>query len=215
MHYIELIFCIIVIAILGLFIINFLWLEGLYTDPYGMAYFSKVAFYKKFKGYIKERTPDKVNELLFIFGSIKFEFPDNDTSRVTMPNKFDLKGLKGTLCRIDQKEDLISNIPLFLRLIKKKKANLFVELYNSTAEGKAIIAYTKVNAKDGDLRPTFSIFLYSYSDFDSLKIDFSDPKSLFACAYVADFSIAYGRYLTLGKSELMHDYIMNKENKEA
>ncbi len=57
--------------------------------------------------------------------------------------------------------------------------------------------------------------LYSNSDFETLKIDMNNPNSLFACAYIADFSIVYKRYLTLGESKFMHDYMMEKENKEA
>lgn len=214
-HILALLLIIIAISVLGLMTINLLWISGIYTDTFGMAYPAKLEIYRKFKSLIMERTPEKVNEMLFLYGLSKFQYPSGTAFSISMPNKIDLKPMKGVLVKVENPSDLITCKPLWVRLLNKKKANTFIELYNGTAEGKAILAYTRINADDGTPFSTFSIFLYSNSDFESLKIDTNNPNSLFACAYVVDFSIVYQRYLTLGESKLMHDYMMEKENKEA
>lgn len=214
-HTIALIFTIITIAILGLMVINLLWISGRYIDTFGMAYFAKLDVYRKFKKIIAERTPEKVNEMLFLYGLNEFQYPSGTAFSISMPNKIDLKPMTGILIKSGSPVDLITHKPMFVRLLGKKKANTFIEIYNGTAEGKAIIAYTRINADDGTPFSTFSVFLYSYSDFETLKIDMHNPNSLFACAYIADFSIVHKRYLTLGESKFMHDYMMEKENKEA
>lgn len=214
-HIVSLIFIIITIAILGLMVINLLWISGRYIDTFGMAYFAKLDVYRRFKKIIAERTPEKVNEMLFLYGLSEFQYPSGTTHSISMPNKIDLKPMTGVLIKSGSPVDLITHKPLFVRLLGKKKANTFIEIYNGTAEGKAIIAYTRINADDGTPFSTFSVFLYSYSDFETLKIDMHNPNSLFACAYIADFSIVHKRYLTLGESKFMHDYMMEKENKEA
>lgn len=214
-HIVSLIFIIIAIAILGLMIINLLWISGRYIDTFGMAYFAKLDVYRRFKSLIAERTPEKVNEMLFLYGLSEFQYPSGTAHSISMPNKIDLKPMTGVLIKTGSPVDLITHKPLFVRLLGKKKANTFIEIYNGAAEGKAIIAYTRINADDGTPFSTFSVFLYSYSDFETLKIDIHNPNSLFACAYVADFSIVHKRYLTLGESKFMHDYMMEKENKEA
>lgn len=214
-HTIILILTILTIAVIGLMVINLLWISGRYIDTFGMAYFAKLDVYRRFKSIIAERTPENVNEMLFLYGLNEFNYPSGTAFSISMPNKIDLKLMKGILVKIDTLVDLITCKPLFVRLIGKKKANTFIELYNGTAEGKAIIAYTRINADDGTPFSTFSVFLYSNSDFESLKIDMHNPNSLFACAYIADFSIVHKRYLTLGESKFMHDYMMEKENKEA
>lgn len=214
-HIVSLIFIIITIAILGLMVINLLWISGRYIDTFGMAYFAKRDVYRRFKKIIAERTPEKVNEMLFLYGLSELEYPSGTAFSISMPNKIDLKPMKGILIKIGGVVDLITHKPMFVRLLGKKKANTFIEIYNGAAEGKAIIAYTRINADDGTPFSTFSVFLYSYSDFETLKIDMHNPNSLFACAYIADFSIVHKRYLTLGESKFMHDYMMEKENKEA
>lgn len=214
-HTIALIFTILTIAILGLMVINLLWISGRYIDRFGMAYVAKLDVYRKFKKIIAERTPEKVNEMLFLYGLSEFQYPSGTAFSISMPNKIDLKPMTGVLIKPSGPVDLITHKPLFVRLLGKKKANTFIEIYNGTAEGKAIIAYTRINADDGTPFSTFSVFLYSNSDFESLKIDMHNPNSLFACAYIADFSIVHKRYLTLGESKFMHDYMMEKENKEA
>lgn len=214
-HIVSLIFTIITIAILGLMVINLLWISGRYIDTFGMAYFAKLDVYRRFKKIIAERTPEKVNEMLFLYGLNEFQYPSGTAHSISMPNKIDLKPMTGVLIKSGSPVDLITHKPLFVRLLGKKKANTFIEIYNGTAEGKAIIAYTRINADDGTPFSTFSVFLYSYSDFETLKIDMNNPNSLFACAYIADFSIVHKRYLTLGESKFMHDYMMEKENKEA
>lgn len=214
-HILALLLIIIAISILGLMTINLLWISGIYIDTFGMAYPAKLEIYRKFKSLITERTPEKVNEMLFLYGLNEFQYPSGTAFSISMPNKIDLKPMKGVLVKVENNADLITCKPLWVRLLNKKKANTFIELYNGTAEGKAILAYTRINADDGTPFSTFSIFLYSNSDFESLKIDTNNPNSLFACAYVADFSIVYQRYLTLGDSKLMHDYMMEKENKGA
>lgn len=214
-HTVALIFITITIAILGLMVINLLWISGRYIDTFGMAYVAKRDVYRKFKKIIAERTPEKVNEMLFLYGLSEFQYPSGTAFSISMPNKIDLKPMTGILIKVESIIDLITHKPRFIRLLGKKKANTFIELYNGTAEGKAIIAYTRINADDGTPFSTFSVFLYSYSDFETLKIDMHNPNSLFACAYIADFSIVHKRYLTLGESKFMHDYMMEKENKEA
>lgn len=214
-HMVALLLIIIAISILGLMVINILWISGRYIDTFGMAYPAKLDIYRKFKNIIAERTPEKVNEMLFLYGTNEFQYPSGTAFSISMPNKIDLKPMKGVLVKVESLTDLITCKPLWVRLLNKKKANTFIELYNGAAEGKAILAYTRINADDGTPFSTFSIFLYSNSDFESLKIDRNDPNSLFACAYVADFSIVYQRYLTLGESKFMHEYMMEKENKEA
>lgn len=214
-HIVALIFVIITIAILGLMAINLLWISGIYIDTFGMAYPAKLDIYRKFKKLIAERTPEKVKEMLFLYGLSEFEYPSGTAFSISMPNKIDLQPMKGILIKIGGVVDLITHKPMFVRLLGKKKANTFIEIYNGAAEGKAIIAYTRINADDGTPFSTFSVFLYSYSDFETLKIDMHNPNSLFACAYIADFSIVHKRYLTLGESKFMHDYMMEKENKEA
>ena len=214
-HTVALIFVTITIAILGLMVINLLWISGRYIDTFGMAYPAKLDIYRKFKKLIAERTPEKVKEMLFLYGLSEFEYPSGTAFSISMPNKIDLKPMKGILIKIGGVVDLITHKPMFVRLLGKKKANTFIEIYNGAAEGKAIIAYTRINADDGTPFSTFSVFLYSNSDFETLKIDMHNPNSLFACAYIADFSIVHKRYLTLGESKFMHDYMMEKENKEA
>ena len=214
-HTVALIFTIITIAILGLMVINLLWISGRYIDTFGMAYFAKLDVYRRFKKIITERTPENVKEMLFLYGLSEFQYPSGTAHSISMPNKIDLKPMTGVLIKSGSSVDLITHKPLFVRLLGKKKANTFIEIYNGTAEGKAIIAYTRINADDGTPFSTFSVFLYSNSDFETLKIDIHNPNSLFACAYIADFSIVYKRYLTLGESKFMHDYMMEKENKEA
>lgn len=214
-HIVSLIFIIITIAILGLMVINLLWISGRYIDTFGMAYPAKLDVYRRFKKIIAERTPENVKEMLFLYGLNEFQYPSGTAHSISMPNKIDLKPMTGVLIKSGSPVDLITHKPLFVRLLGKKKANTFIEIYNGTAEGKAIIAYTRINADDGTPFSTFSVFLYSYSDFETLKIDMHNPNSLFACAYVADFSIVHKRYLTLGESKFMHDYMMEKENKEA
>lgn len=214
-HIVSLIFIIITIAILGLMVINLLWISGRYIDIFGMAYFAKLDVYRRFKKIIAERTPENVKEMLFLYGLSEFQYPSGTAHSISMPNKIDLKPMTGVLIKPSGIVDLITHKPLFVRLLGKKKANTFIEIYNGTAEGKAIIAYTRINADDGTPFSTFSVFLYSYSDFETLKIDMNNPNSLFACAYIADFSIVHKRYLTLGESKFMHDYMMEKENKEA
>lgn len=214
-HIVSLIFIIITIAILGLMVINLLWISGRYIDTFGMAYFAKLDVYRRFKKIIAERTPEKVNEMLFLYRLSEFQYPSGTAHSISMPNKIDLKPMTGVLIKSGSPVDLITHKPLFVRLLGKKKANTFIEIYNGTAEGKAIIAYTRINADDGTPFSTFSVFLYSYSDFETLKIDMHNPNSLFACAYITDFSIVHKRYLTLGESKFMHDYMMEKENKEA
>ena len=214
-HTVALIFVIITIAILGLMAINLLWISGIYIDTFGIAYPAKLDIYRKFKKLIAERTPEKVKEMLFLYGLSEFEYPSGTAFSISMPNKIDLQPMKGILIKIGGVVDLITHKPMFVRLLGKKKANTFIEIYNGAAEGKAIIAYTRINADDGTPFSTFSVFLYSNSDFETLKIDMNNPNSLFACAYVADFSIVHKRYLTLGESKFMHDYMMEKENKEA
>ena len=214
-HIVSLIFIIIAIAILGLMVINLLWISGRYIDTFGMAYFAKLDVYRRFKKIIAERTPENVKEMLFLYGLSEFQYPSGTAHSISMPNKIDLKPMTGVIIKPSGIVDLITHKPLFVRLLGKKKANTFIEIYNGTAEGKAIIAYTRINADDGTPFSTFSVFLYSYSDFETLKIDMHNPNSLFACAYIADFSIVHKRYLTLGESKFMHDYMMEKENKEA
>lgn len=214
-HIIFLIEVILVIAIAGIVISNMLWLSGKCIEPLGLAYFSKLAMYKKFKHHLEERIPEKLDNYLFLYGTSEFGYPNGSADRITMPNKIDFKPLKGVLVKVHSVVDIVTCTPMFLTILFKKKANTFVEIYNSASEGKAIIAYTRINADDGTPFSTFSIFLYSNSDFETLKIGKNDPKSLFSCAYVADFSIVHKRYLTLGKSKLMHDYMIEKENKEA
>ena len=214
-HIVSLIFIIITIAILGLMVINLLWISGRYIDTFGMAYFAKLDVYRRFKKIIAERTPEDVKEMLFLYGLNEFQYPSGTAHSISMPNKIDLKPMTGVLIKPSGIVDLITHKPLFVRLLGKKKANTFIKIYNGTAEGKAIIAYTRINADDGTPFSTFSVFLYSNSDFETLTIDMHNPTSLFACAYIADFSIVYKRYLTLGESKFMHDYMMEKENKEA
>ena len=214
-HTVALIFTTITIAILGLMVINLLWISGRYIDTFGMDYPAKLDIYRKFKKLIAERTPEKVKEMLFLYGLSEFEYPSGTAFSISMPNKIDLKPMKGILIKIGGVVDLITHKPMFVRLLGKKKANTFIEIYNGAAEGKAIIAYTRINADDGTPFSTFSVFLYSNSDFETLKIDMHNPNSLFACAYIADFSIVYKRYLTLGESKLMHDYMLETETQEA
>ena len=214
-HIIFLVEIILIIAIAGVVIANFLWISGICVEPLGLAYFSKLLMYKKFKYMLNERIPEKLDNFLFIYGNTEFSYPNGSPDIISVSNKIDFKPLKGVLIKIHSIVDIVTCKPIFVNLLFKKKANTFIEIFNSASEGKAIIAYTRVNADDGTPFSTFSIFLYSNSDFESLKIDMNDPKSLFSCAYVADFSIVHKRYLTLGQSKLMHDYMMEKENKEA
>ena len=214
-HTLYLIGVIITISIIGLLLIQLFWIYGIYKDPFGMAYIAKRGMYKRMKDIIKERIPNKLDEFLFLYGTNEFTYPNGSADRISMPNKIDLKPLTGIRVKVQSLADTVACKPLFVRLLDKKKANIFIELYNGTAEGKAILAYTRISVDDGTPFSTFSIFLYSNSDFESLNIDKNDPNSLFSCAYIADFSIVHRRYLTLGESKLMQDYIMEKENKEA
>ena len=132
-HTVALIFTIITIAILGLMAINLLWISGIYIDTFGMAYPAKLDLYRRFKKLITERTPENVKEMLFLYGLSEFQYPSGTAFSISMPNKIDLQPMKGVLVRISNVADLITCKPLWVRLINKKKANTFIEIYIGSA----------------------------------------------------------------------------------
>ena len=98
-HIVSLIFIIITIAILGLMVINLLWISGRYIDTFGMAYFAKRDVYRRFKKIIAERTPENVKEMLFLYGLNEFQYPSGTAHSISMPNKIDLKPMTGVLIK--------------------------------------------------------------------------------------------------------------------